>query len=140
MEYPTFDHKDADLLAARLKARRAKKGPLVGDFVLMPDARLMRFSHDWGDDIQISTGGSYYLCKSGLAQMSGGLEPSIGKTKIICADYFYAGSFWFFHHDMSGAHQGVYFTIDCQMYHYEGGVTLSKYVHQDGTRGQPTYM
>ena len=116
-----FDSMDQGILIDRAKARDARTGPRVGDFCEMPDGRTMRFSHDWGDDIQISEGGTYYLERNGGVSMSGGLEPGVSKLKIEDTGETRPGWFWFFHHDHSMAHNGVDFQTACRVFRYTGG-------------------
>ena len=138
---PTFDDHDQVMADICKASRNKRRGPRIGDFVDMPDGRTMRFSHDWGDDIQISEGGSYYLMASGGVSMSGGLEPAIDKAKLTKTRRAQPGTFWFFHHGHSRAHNGVYFQIPCRVYKYDGGVKLSDYRDPyTGKAGMPTYV
>lgn len=116
MEYPKFDERDADILHERTKRRETRTGPRIGDFIRMLDGRLMRFSHDWGDDIQISEGGSFYLSEGGGLSFSGGLEPPILKSTIVDTGEQRDGWVWFFHHGVSGAHRGVRCALPCRVY------------------------
>jgi hypothetical protein len=128
------DSKNYEILAHRFNERTKHDGPLVGDYVLMPNNEEYkrskaywtkangsfnveekgnwhweRFSYNWGNDIQTCYGGSFYLHDHGLASMSGGLNPAIPKSEIVL-DVFEpmrAGAFWFFHHGSSGAHRGI---------------------------------
>jgi len=119
---PTFDDRDATIKARRLAAWNTRNGPRVGDFVIMPDLTYQRFSHDWGDSIQTSEGGSFYLGE-GYASFSGGLNPSVPKSRLVLTDEIREGSFWFFHHDFMRAHNGVYFTAPCRVYRLEAEAT-----------------
>lgn len=116
--------KDLAHLEICLKAREAIKGPRVGDFVIVPwGLGPMRFSHDWGDTIQISTGGSFYLGSSGEASFSGSLEPAIDKSKLRQAlglDAEQAGSFWIWKEGYAGAGRGVSVYVECRTYFYNG--------------------
>ena len=76
---PGFDSKDAELLSQYLKAREQIKGPRVGDFVRCKDGSLKRFTHDWGESIQVTSttqnlDESFHLCESGHVSFSGGLD------------------------------------------------------------------
>lgn len=65
-----IDEKDCDILAKRTAARRNLNGPLVGDFVIMPNGEMKRFTRDNGNTIQITSNignESFYLEESGTA-------------------------------------------------------------------------
>lgn len=116
---PKFDAKDNEILDGKVAARRKLAGPLVGDYVRMPNGELERFSHDWGKDIQTSKGGSFYLHKGGGAEFSGGLNPAIAKSLIKDTGETKPATFWFFHHNNVQAHNGVYFQVDVPVYEYD---------------------
>lgn len=115
----TFDDRDAAILAERQRARDAIAGPRVGDYVRMPDGTLRRFTYAWGDGLQTTCAGfgcSFYLCASGHASYSGGLDPTIAREHIVATDETRPGAFWFFHHDLAGAGRGVDVTAPCRVY------------------------
>lgn len=114
----TLDEKDLAYVKAALELRFEKTVPLVGDFVKMPDGKIQRFAHDWDDSLQTCEGDSFYLYKSGLASMSGGLNPSIPLNQIVVIPEQMQGSFWTFHHGYAEAHNGVYFKIPCRVWCY----------------------
>jgi hypothetical protein len=118
--HPTFDDRDAEILAERTAQRERRKGPRIGDFCRFPDGSLGRFSHDWGDEIQWSEGGSFYLCAGGGASFSGGLYPSIPKARLKLSRAKRAGQFWFFHHNHACAHNGVDVEAPCRVYRVTG--------------------
>jgi hypothetical protein len=111
-----LDLTDIAILFRRVAAREATDGPRLGDYVLFPGGQLERFSHDWGDSIQTAPGGSFFIYRSGEAEFSGGLNPSIPVDKLELTEATLPGSFWFFHHDEPGAGRGVNCTIDCRVY------------------------
>lgn len=111
-----LDEKDTQILVDRETEFNKRTGPRVGDFVKMLDGTIQRFSHDWGDDIQTSNGGSYHISKSGYVDMSGGLNRAIMKDKLTLTDEAMPGSFWFFHHDRAAAHNVVDVKITCRVY------------------------
>lgn len=115
---PTFDAKDNELLDEKVAARRQRLGPLVGDYVRMPNGELERFSYDWGRDIQTSKGGSFFLHGCGTAEFSGGLNPAISKSLIKPTGETKPARFWFFHHNVVQAHNGVHFEVDVPVYDY----------------------
>ena len=118
------DDRDGEIAVDRGTERDSRRGPRVGDFILWPDGRLHRFSHDWGDKIQTSAGGSFYLQEGGGVSFSGGLDPGIDKKDMAELGHRY-GHFWIFHHDHWGASRGVGVGLLCRVYKYtgaEGGV------------------
>lgn len=116
--------KDLDHLLACLKGREAINGPRIGDFVIVPwSIQPMRFSHDWGDKIQISKGGSFHLNASGGVSFSGELEPSIDKEYLKQAwgdGAMQAGRFWIWKEGRSGPSRGVDVFVNCRTYYYTG--------------------
>jgi hypothetical protein len=108
------DGKDAEILDQREGEWNSRPGPRVGDFVLIGD-RAGRFSHDWGDGMQWSEGGSFYLSGQ-FVSFSGGLNPSIALADLTPVEETRLGSFWFFHHGCSGAARGVGARIPCRVF------------------------
>lgn len=74
--------KTLDYLRTCIEERDKIRGPRVGDYIFLLDGTIQRFSHDWGDSLQTSEGGSFCLSSDGLVSFSGGLNPSIPKNKI----------------------------------------------------------
>jgi len=131
-----LDLPDQKILALRVAARSALQGPVVGDYVLFESGQLERFSHDWGDGLQTSSGGSFYLCATGVASLSGPLNPFIPLKTITPSEATLLGSFWFFHHDIAGAHRGVFFDIPCRVF-----LTTAKYEgYLPATFKEPDYL
>ena len=112
---PTFDERDTEILQAREAAYNARQGPRVGDFIRRQDGQLARFSHDWGDGLQSSAGGSFYL-GNGYGSFSGSLDPMIPQDRIQPTGELLLGWFWFFHHDFAGAGRGVNCEMLCRVY------------------------
>ena len=79
---------------------------------------LERFSHDMGDAIQTSPGGSFYLNADGRSSLScGGLHPPIPTDSIEVIDgVTLQGRFWFFQHQQAGAGRGVYVDCACRVF------------------------
>jgi len=118
---PTFDERDAELLAARITNRALRAGPRVGDYIEFENGCVGRFSHDWGESIQWSKGGSFYLTHGGQGSFSGGLYPSVPKAALeLIPDTERPGRFWFFHHDDARAHNGVDVEAPCRVYRFQG--------------------
>lgn len=126
-ERPTFDARDAEILAERIKAWDQRPGPRVGDFVRKVDGSLHRFTHHWGDGLQITwsenarKGADTYHCGSfylghGYVEFSGGLDPAIPVDKLVRTDEVRLGRFWFFHHNWTRAHNGVHCDAPCRVW------------------------
>ena len=115
MEGSKLDELDQAILSKRLAQRETVVTPCVGDFVRFSD-RLERISHDWGDTVQTSEGGSFYLGEGGHASFSGGLNPSVPKEQLRKTEEILSGRFWFFHRDFWMAHNGVDVTAPCRVY------------------------
>jgi hypothetical protein len=116
IDYPVGpDEKDRKIALARYRAWNRKRGPRVGDFVIIPGVGYERFAHDWSDGLQTTPGGSFYL-GNGYASMSGSLNPSIPKKMIHRTMEMRQGHFWFFHHDDHMAHNAVGVQMPCRVY------------------------
>jgi hypothetical protein len=79
-----LDERDQALLAARAAARAQLTGPLVGDFVVMPDGTMRRFTHAWPIGLQTTVDrgkghydARFYISRDGHADFSGSLDPII---------------------------------------------------------------
>lgn len=121
MDTITFDHIDESIRQLRLAAWRARTGPRVGDYVEMLDGTLRRFTHDWDDEIQTTSGfqaqdASFYFTSTGHCSFSGSLDPSIPKARLVETEQSKEGRVWFFHHDHAGASRGVHCSIPCRVY------------------------
>ena len=118
----TLDEIDSGILAARATLRNRFPGPRVGDFIRMRDGSLRRFTHDWGDGIQVTCtgkglgGGRFYLDNHGRADYSGALDPAIPTAKIAPTSETMLGAFWFFRHNSARAHNGVDVEAVCRVY------------------------
>lgn len=110
---PTFDEKDAAILAKREAEMLAYEGPRIGHFVRFPNGMLCRMSHihrySNSDevDIQTSRGGSFYLGENGFVDFSGGLNSSVPIKCFTKTTENMLGSVWFFHHGHVTAHNSV---------------------------------
>lgn len=97
----------------------AGKTPLVGDFVIFgEDLQIERISHDWGDGVQTSLGGSFYL-DDGYASFSGSLNPSVPKDQLVLVGTR-QGMFWFFSGNYARADNGVDVEAFCRVWKFEG--------------------
>ena len=118
-----LDTIDQSILEKRIAKRRNLVGPLVGDFVRLTNGDMRRFTHDWGDDIQITIAencdSSFHLSNDGSSDFSGSLDSAILKIQIKSTDEFKDGSFWFFSHCEVKAHNGVHVMVPCRVYELE---------------------
>lgn len=124
---PDLDARNLELLQRRAEAFAAETEPLVGDCVQFPnEAKLRRFTHDWGAAIQTTCGPghpcygdrSFYL-GVGYAEFSGTLDPPIPKAKLIATDATAPAGFWFFRDDHVRAHNGVQVQMPVRVFKYQ---------------------
>lgn len=101
-----LDERDQAILAERLTALDAIEGPRVGDVVRFADGVVRRISHHWGDKVQTSDHGSYYL-GNGYVSMSGSLFGSVPVESLEQEREEANAWVWFFHHDWHKARNGV---------------------------------
>lgn len=115
----TADETDLAILAKRLAHWNALQGPRVGDWVVMRDGSMRRFTHDWGEDIQTTDPkfglGSFYL-GDGYMSYSGSLDSALAKHSFQDLGETKTADCWFFHHDFWGADRGVHFQVFCKVY------------------------
>ena len=111
---PQIDERDKGILAERFGRYLEIDGARVGDWVEMLDGTTRRFTHDWGDGLQVTSGAypgdsSFYFGR-GYVSYSGGLDPAIPRARLVDTGTLKQGAIWFFHHDSHRAHNGVYTT------------------------------
>lgn len=117
----TFDDGDSEILKARIAEWELVPGPRVGDFCQLADGTTRRFTHDWGDSLQISCVGdcggdqSFYF-GGGYMSFSGSLDSAIPTEQFASVNEVREGGAWFFHHDFAGAGRGVHFKVPCRVY------------------------
>ncbi|WP_409562190.1 hypothetical protein RLW55_01310 [Hyphomicrobium sp. B1] len=114
-----LDDRDEDILFERVTRRAHIKGPRVGDFCIMKTGETRRFTHDWGDALQVTVrdqAGSFYFASTGNLDYSGSLDPAIRKTNLEECEGLREGAVWFFHHNEHRAHNGVAAMIPCRVY------------------------
>lgn len=114
-----FDEVDAALMAERAVRRALIPGVRVGDFCVMADGSVRRFTHHWGDSLQVTyedMPGSFHCCWNGALSYSGALAPSVPVSSLQLREGLQDGACWIFHHDLSGAHRGVSGVIPCRVY------------------------
>ena len=101
-----LDTIDSTIYKERTDALARERSPMVGDYVEFSDGVVRRISHDWGDSVQTSDGGSWYL-GNGYLSFSGSLYPSVAKSALADTGTLREGHAWFFHHDWRTAHNGI---------------------------------
>jgi hypothetical protein len=125
-----LDAKDAASFRLREQKWMARKGPRVGDFVMMPgEDGVRRFAHDWGTgknsgiqptNPRIGDGnGSYFMFSNGFGDHSGSLDSPIPHDKLVDTMTVIPGIFWWFHHEEARAHNGIWAEFSCRLYRYE---------------------
>jgi len=119
------DDRDQQILAERLAAYNAREGVKVGEYLRYKDT-FLRFSHDWGDSIQTSQGGSYYL-GDGYMSMSGSLNHGVDKSDLALTPERKGGSCWFFHHDYRTAGGGVNFQVEHRVWKLKDEAVVDPY-------------
>jgi hypothetical protein len=107
---PDYDAIDERIRMEREAKWQQREGPRVGDFVIMQDGTLRRFTHDWDNALQTTVRdcpGSFYFDRAGYMSYSGGLDPCIPKCRLTDTGQVASGKVWFFHHDEHRGHNGV---------------------------------
>ena len=113
---PILENDDDRIVKQRL-AQRESDEPVVGDYVVFGNRpRMERISHDWGDAVQTSVDGSWYLGDGGYVSFSGGLNPPIPKAELADTGETEPGSFWIFHHDEWRANNAHQFKAPCRIW------------------------
>lgn len=115
---PTLDDTDRDIIMRRghkYNGDRRDARPDIGDYVEFSDGIVHRVSHVWGDGVQTSKGGSFYLGEGYMA-FSGGLEPSIPYSDLTDTGEMRNGGIWIFHHNYATAGGGVNGEIPFKVY------------------------
>lgn len=114
-----LDEEDEAILFERVTRRAHIQGPRVGDFIILRNGDVRRFTHDHGDRLQLTIkgeDGSFYFAPSGHLDYSGALDPAILKTALRQRQELCEGRVWFFHHNDRRAHNGVATVIPCRVY------------------------
>ena len=118
---------NSTLLRKRVRLLNKKKGPRVGDWMILKNGVMTRFTHDWGfwrkEDLGIQIGdrertgdcGSFYL-GDGYCSYSGSLDPPILHKNLRRTNNKKLGRVWFFDHDHAFANNGIDFEIKFRVY------------------------
>jgi hypothetical protein len=111
-----LDEHERRILAERVKLRRQRTDPLVGDWVDFPDGHSERIGYVWSDGLQTSETGDFYLCETGNGSFSGNLNHVIGMKHFADTEKTRPGRFWVFYHDVWTAHGGVHCEVPCRVW------------------------
>jgi hypothetical protein len=106
-------------LAIRARIQAAfdvRAGLRVGDFARWPNGEIRRCSHSWGETMQTSKTGSFYMGESGFASFSGALQPAQLKEFFKPTEEVMDGEFWCFSEGIVGAGRAWYFTLPCRVF------------------------
>lgn len=103
------DAENREILAARQLFLDKRNEITVGDYV-MDGEKLLRVAHDWGDSLQLTDGkfGASFYLGDGYVEFSGGLNPSILRSRFVPTTDKRMGSVWFFSQNRVEAHNGYY--------------------------------
>ena len=105
-----LDAKDTEILNRRAKLHQFDTEPRVGDYIQMLDRSMRRFTHYHCNGMQTtcndSLNFSFYL-GDGYTSFSGTLDPIIKFRNIKSTQETCMAKFWFFHHDLARAHNGI---------------------------------
>ena len=118
---------DFELLARNIQRLNGRSGPRVGDFVIMPDESVRRFTYDWADaggGLQTNdprlTDSSFHLTSSGFCDYSGALDDAIPVEQLEDTLENRLGSVWFFSRDYPKANNAVYAKVAFRVYRFNG--------------------
>jgi hypothetical protein len=126
-QYREKQKQNAGLLRKRLRRFNKRHGPRVGDWIILTNGVMTRFTHDWGiwkgKDLGIQIGdrersgecGSFYL-GDGYCSYSGSLDPCVMRKNIKRTNKKKLGRVWFFDHDHACADNGVDFRVKLRVY------------------------
>jgi len=120
----TTEEINAEILRERMEIYNKKESARVGDFLKLPNGDYHRFSYNWGDQLQTSSGGSYYL-SVGSISMGGSLDSGVKRDDLIQLDEMREGEVWFFSRNEARAHNGVYFKTHFRVFEVKKGGDLS---------------
>jgi hypothetical protein len=118
------------ILNERMELLDKRKGIRVGDFLKLSTGKYLRFSHDWGDDIQTSKGGSFYLGR-GYCEFSGGLYGAIDKIDLKEIPETRNGQVWFFRNNQARAHNGIYFDAPFRVFEFNDLEKEKSYIKKE---------
>jgi hypothetical protein len=114
-----YDDIDEAILLERVAQRSAIPGPRVGDYCILLNSDVRRFTHHHGDRIQTTIAGetgSFYIAPNGTLDYSGSLDRAIPVTSLAPRTEVREGRVWWFSHNLRRAHNGVTALIPCRVY------------------------
>ena len=126
-QHKALQKENAYLLRKRVRLFNKRHGPRVGDWIILTNGKMTRFTHDWGfwkkEDQGIQIGdrerggdcGSFYL-GDGYCSYSGSLDPCVLRKNMRRTMKKKPGRVWFFDHDHACAGGGVDFKMMFRVY------------------------
>lgn len=118
--------RDFDLLSERIKQLNKREGPRVGDFVILPDESIRRFTHDWTDSLQTTirqgNDSSFYFSPNGFCDFSGSLDDSLPIERLEDTNETRLGRVWFFSNNIARAHNAVHAQVSFRVYRYRPAI------------------
>lgn len=107
---------DARILDARVASWNKRAGPRCGDFCILADGAVRRFSHDWEElGLQTSEFGQFHM-GDGHMSFSGSLDPCLKRERLTETDEVRWGRVWFFHRGWQQAHSAIYADVACRVF------------------------
>lgn len=106
MHYNFNDERDKKIILDRSAIMLNKTSPSVGDVVIFSDGTRRRISYNWGDCVQTSDHGNFYLGRE-FTSFSGSLCKTIPIGLLTKTNKKQLDKCWFFHHDQHEAHNDV---------------------------------
>jgi len=102
-----LDAENVVILAARQEQLDARHTIGVGDLVIDGE-KTYRVAHDWGESVQLTDGrfGASFFLGDGYVDFSGGLNPSIEKSRLLPTDERLEAPVWFFSQNRTGGGNG----------------------------------
>lgn len=118
--------RDYDILTSRIRKLNEQEGPRIGDFVIMPDDTVLRFTYEWPDEpraIQTTTrttndNPSFYMNRRGVCDYSGSLDSALPIETLEETTETRFGKIWFFANDYAKAHNAVHALVSFRVYRH----------------------
>jgi hypothetical protein len=109
------DPQNQAILKRNMAAFDKNEGPRVGDYVRFSCGTMRRISYHWGDSVQTSAGGSFYL-GDGYISFSGCLYRSVPVETLTPTDERQDGTVWFPDRDWLRADCAVYARVPLRVF------------------------
>lgn len=118
--------RDYDILNSRIRKLNQREGPRVGDFVIMTDCAVLRFTYELPHEPRLiqtttrSTNGntSFYINRSGFCDYSGSLGSALPIETLEETPETRFGRVWFFSDDYAREHNTVHAMISFRVYRH----------------------